>query len=45
MKYSFRIIHGEATKFEANVDLVLKNKTKVWKPVSSKKLITIQCLL
>ena len=45
MKYSFRIIHGAATKSEAEVDSVLKNKIKVWKLASSKKLITIQCLL
>ena len=45
MKYSFRIVHGAATKSEANVDSVLKNKIWVWKPACSKKLITIQCLL
>ena len=30
MKYSFRIINGAATKSEAEVDSVLKNKIKVW---------------
>ena len=45
MKYSFSIIHGAATKSEAKVDAVLKNKIWVWKPACSKKLITIQCLL
>ena len=28
MKYSFRIIYGAATKSEAKVDFVLKNKIK-----------------
>ena len=28
MKYSFRIVHGAATKSDAKVDLVLKNK--IW---------------
>ena len=45
MKYSFRIIHGAATKSEAKVDSVLKNKIRVWKPARSKELITIQCQL
>ena len=29
MKYSFWIIHGAATKSEAKVDSVLKNKIRV----------------
>ena len=41
MKYSFRIIHGAATKFKAKVDFVLKNKIKDWKLARSKELITI----
>ena len=41
MKYSFRIIHGAATKSKAKVDSVLKNKIKVWKLARSKELITI----
>ena len=45
MKYSFRIIHGAATKSEAKVDFVLKNKLRVWKPARSKELITLQCQL
>ena len=45
MKYSFRIIHGVATRFEAKVDFVLKNKIRVWKLARSKELITIQCQL
>ena len=45
MKYNFRIIHGAATKPEAKLDYVLKNIIRVWKPVRSKKLITIQCQL
>ena len=31
MKYSFRIIYGAATKSEAKVDFVLKNKIKTCK--------------
>ena len=45
MKYSFWIIHGAATKSEAKMDAILKNKIRVWIPARSNELITIQCQL
>ena len=40
-----RIIYGAATRSEAKVGSVLKNKIRVWKLARSKELITIQCQL
>uniref|UniRef100_A0A2N9ERV9 Endonuclease V n=1 Tax=Fagus sylvatica TaxID=28930 RepID=A0A2N9ERV9_FAGSY len=44
-KYEFRIIYDAASKFEAKVDTVLKNKIWVWKPARCEEFVSIQSQL